>query len=131
MVPFAPEELLARVLALLRSSASASTAWTPVITVGDLHIDILNRTVRAGGAALRLTPLELGLMYLLAANTAEYSRARRFWTHSGARTTEFSPGVWTSRSETCERGCRRLVRSRGTFSTVTGRGYRFLPAGAA
>ena len=46
-VPFAPEELLARVIALLRRSYSDAVTFTPVIKIGELEIDILKRTVRA------------------------------------------------------------------------------------
>jgi DNA-binding response OmpR family regulator len=47
-VPFAPEELVARVLALMRRSYGAEAAFTPTIGVGELEIGILNRHVRAG-----------------------------------------------------------------------------------
>jgi DNA-binding response OmpR family regulator len=67
-IPFAPEELLARALALLRRSYGDSVTFTPVITLGDLDIDILKRTARAGTSELHLTSLEQSLLYLLAAN---------------------------------------------------------------
>jgi two-component system, OmpR family, KDP operon response regulator KdpE len=131
MVPFAPEELLARVLALSRRSTRVSRAWTPVITVGDLQIDILNRTVRARGAALRLTPMELGLMYLLAANPG------RVLTREEILDTLWGPenGVRARAVDHQIRNLRARLQAAGPqpryISTVTGRGYRFLPAGAA
>ncbi len=67
-IPFAPEELLARVLALLRRSYGDPLTFMPVIKLGDLDIDILKRTVRAGTSELHLTSLEQSLLYLLAAN---------------------------------------------------------------
>ena len=63
-VPFAPEELLARVIALVRRSYSDAVTFTPVIKLGELEIDILNRTVRAGTSELHLTSLEQSLLYL-------------------------------------------------------------------
>ena len=45
-VPFSPEELLARVLAITRRSYGAPIPLIPVLKVGDLEIDILNRRVR-------------------------------------------------------------------------------------
>src|SRR5438094_4871654 len=66
-VPFAPEELLARVIALLRRSYGDAVTFTPVIKVDDLEINILRRTVRAGTLELHLTSLEQSLLYLLAA----------------------------------------------------------------
>src|SRR5436309_14845231 len=67
-VPFSPEELLARVLVLTRRAYGEKVQLTPVIKVGDLEIDILNREVRAGSTRLRLTSVEQSLLYLLAAN---------------------------------------------------------------
>lgn len=67
-VPFAAEELLARLIAQLRRAYGDTVTFTPAITVGELKIDILNGTVQAGTAELHLTSLEQGLLYLLAAN---------------------------------------------------------------
>jgi DNA-binding response OmpR family regulator len=52
-IPFEPEELLARVITLTRRSRTAPIASTPVITVGELEIDVVKRVVRAGGADMR------------------------------------------------------------------------------
>src|SRR6266540_5441117 len=68
-LPFSPEELLARVLVLTRRARGTEvTALRPVVRLGDLEIDILHRTVRAGSSELHLTALEQSLLYLLAAN---------------------------------------------------------------
>jgi DNA-binding response OmpR family regulator len=87
-VPFAPEELLARVIAVQRRSYSDAVTFTPIIELGDLEIDILKRTVRAGAVELHLTSLEQSLLYLLAANAGRViTRARRSSTHCGVLTT--------------------------------------------
>ena len=67
-VPFAPEELLARVNALIRRSHAEAATFTHVVKVGELEIDTGNRTVRDGQSELHLTSLEQSLLYLLAAN---------------------------------------------------------------
>ena len=67
-IPFAPEELLARVVALLRRSYSDAVTFTPAIKLGELEINILQRTVRSGTSELHLTSLEQSLLYLLASN---------------------------------------------------------------
>lgn len=67
-VPFSPEELVARVVAVMRRTYRDAAVFTPLLRVGDLDIDILNRRVRAGSRELHLTSLELSLLYLLAAN---------------------------------------------------------------
>jgi DNA-binding response OmpR family regulator len=70
-VPFSPEELLARVMALTRRAYGEALKLPPVIKVGDLEIDILNRQVRAGSSSLHLTGVEQSLLYLLAANAGQ------------------------------------------------------------
>ena len=62
-VPFSPEEFVARVLALMRRTLREAAVFSPVLRVGDLEIDILNRHVRVGHTELHLTPLEQSLLY--------------------------------------------------------------------
>ena len=47
-VPFSPEEFVARTLALMRRTYRAEFPFKPVLRLGELEIDILNRSVRAG-----------------------------------------------------------------------------------
>lgn len=63
--PFGRQELIARVEALLRRSAPAAPAretWSD----GWLEIDHAERSVRAGGVEVALTPLEFRLLSVLA-----------------------------------------------------------------
>jgi two-component system KDP operon response regulator KdpE len=128
-LPFSPEELLARVIALVRRAYPDAAAFTPVIRLGDLEIDILHRSVRSGAAELHLTALEQSLLYLLAAN------AGRVVTRD-----EILDALWGSEyiaeSNVVDRQVRNLrARLRDDWrrprfiETVPGRGYRFL-AGA-
>jgi DNA-binding response OmpR family regulator len=126
-IPFAPEELLARVIALVRRAYSDAVTFTPVIKLGELEIDILNRTVRAGTSELHLTSLEQSLLYLLAAN------AGRVVTREEILDTLW--GVdYVAESNVVDRQIRNLRarlqndwRSPRFIATVPGRGYRFLP----
>jgi two-component system, OmpR family, KDP operon response regulator KdpE len=59
--PFGMEELLARVRAAARRAGSD----VPVLTTGDLVIDLPARRVTKGGAVVRLTPTEWGLLEML------------------------------------------------------------------
>jgi DNA-binding response OmpR family regulator len=130
-VPFAPEELLARVIALLRRAYSDAVTFTPVIKLGDLEIDILNRTVRSGTSELHLTSLEQSLLYLLAAN------AGRVVTREEILDTLW--GVdYVAESNVVDRQIRNLRarlqndwREPRFIATVPGRGYRFLPTFSA
>jgi two-component system KDP operon response regulator KdpE len=63
--PFSAGELLARVRAHLRRAAAQVTP-TPVITVGDLEIDIPQRRVRRGGEDVDLTRIEFDILAYLA-----------------------------------------------------------------
>jgi DNA-binding response OmpR family regulator len=125
-VPFAPEELLARVIALVRRADSNAVTFTPVIKLGELEIDILKRTVRAGTSELHLTSLEQSLLYLLAAN------AGRVVTRE-----EILDALWgvdyVAESNIVDRQIRNLRerlhddwREPHFIATVPGRGYRFL-----
>lgn len=67
-IPFAPEELTARCLAVVRRTRRRAVPSAPGVAVGDLRIDMLQRSVRVGTSDVHLTPLEQGLLYLLAAN---------------------------------------------------------------
>ena len=129
-VPFSPEELIARVLAVMRRSYGAEIAFTPTIRLGELEIDIVNRHVRAGSSELHLTGLEQSLLYLLAAN------AGRLVTRD-----EILDALWgvdfQADSNVVDRHIRNLRiklqndwRRPRYIATVPGRGYRFVPTAA-
>jgi DNA-binding response OmpR family regulator len=126
-VPFAPEELLARVLEVLRRSYGDGVTFQPVIKMGDLDLDILNRTVRTGTVTLHLTSLEQNLLYLLAANPGRVITRE-----------EILDTLWgvdhVAASSVVDRQIRnlraRLQHDLGRpryIVTVPGRGYQFLP----
>ena len=124
-VPFSPEEFVARVLAVMRRAYRDALVFTPVLRVGDLEIDILNRHVRVGRSELRLTALEQSLLYLLAAN------AGRLLTRD-----EILNYLWgadyVAESNVVDRHIRnlRVKLQHGStqeyIATVPGQGYRFV-----
>ncbi|GAC1527731.1 MAG: response regulator transcription factor [Chloroflexota bacterium] len=126
-VPFSPEELLARALAVMRRTYRTAMAFTPTIRLGELEIDILNRRVRAGTSDLHLTPLEQNLLYLLAAN------AGRVLTRDEILDSLF--GVdYVADSNVVDRHVRNLRaklqnnwRRPRYIVTVPRQGYRFVP----
>ena len=63
--PFGVDELLARLRAALRR---AEPSPEPVLTIGELRIDLEARDVTASGKAVQLTPHEYALLTLLARN---------------------------------------------------------------
>lgn len=60
--PFAYEELLARIRALLRRGAAGTSA---VYRFGDLEVDPVRRSVRVAGRSIEVTSREYALLHLL------------------------------------------------------------------
>jgi DNA-binding response OmpR family regulator len=66
--PFAFEELLARIEALMRRRHHAKN---PILTVGDLHIDTTARRVTRDGREIELSAREFALLHFLALRQGE------------------------------------------------------------
>jgi two-component system KDP operon response regulator KdpE len=64
--PFRTGELLARIRSALRSSILEERS--PIITCGDLQIDLSERTVKKNGELIKLTTTEYALLALFARN---------------------------------------------------------------
>jgi two-component system KDP operon response regulator KdpE len=125
-IPFSPEELVARTLAVMRRAYGRRALVAPVVRFGELEIDLLRRSVRAGTSELHLTSLEQSLLYVLAANAG----------HLVTRE-ELLDALWgadyVSESNVIDRHVRNLraklkddPRRPRYIATVAGRGYRFL-----
>lgn len=129
-VPFSPEEFVARILALMRRTYRAEFPFKPVLRLGELEIDILNRRVRAGGQELHLTALDQSLLYLLAANAGRVMSRDEILDH--LRGADFVPD-----SNVVDRHVRNLrVKLQDDWqrpryiATVPGSGYRFVATAA-
>ena len=66
--PFSPRELVERVKAILRRTATAPTAASGILRHGALTLDADKRIVTAGGKAVSLTPSEFPLLQCLMAS---------------------------------------------------------------
>jgi two-component system response regulator CpxR len=64
--PFNPQELAARIRAILRRSAPRTAPAAAPIVIGDLEIDPGARLVRRGGATVAVTTVEFDLLETLA-----------------------------------------------------------------
>ena len=126
-MPFSPEELLARAVALTRRAAGTDGPIIPVIRLGEMEIDILSSEVRTGDSVIHLSGIEQSLLYLLA------SRAGQVVTRD-----EIRDAVWgtdlVDESEIVDwhiRGLRIKLqndyRHPRFIATVPGGGYRFIP----
>lgn len=67
--PFSIGELMARIRVALRHQANRQDV--PVITIGDLDVDISRRQVRLKGKEIHLTPIEYDLLKILVSNTGK------------------------------------------------------------
>ena len=126
-MPFSPEELLARSIVVSRRATGADRPIVPVIKIGEMEVDILNRQVKAGESVVHLSGIEQSLLYLLA------SRGGRIVTRE-----EILDAIWgvdfVAESNVVDRHIRSLriklqndYRHPRFIATVPGRGYRFIP----
>lgn len=130
-LPFSPGEFVARILAVMRRTYRGAAVFMPVLRLGDLEIDILNRRVRACETELHLTSLELSLLYLLAANAGRLLTRDEILDHLWG--TDYMP-----ESNLVDRHVHNLrtklqnhSRQPRYIATVPGRGYRFILTAAA
>jgi DNA-binding response OmpR family regulator len=126
-VPFSPEELLARSIVISRRAAGSALPLVPTIRLGEIELDIVNRQVRVGAAAVSLSSIEQSLLYLLA------SRGGQVVTRE-----EILDATWgtdfVAESNIVDRHVRSLriklqddYRQPRFIATVAGQGYRFVP----
>lgn len=125
VTPFAPEELLARALVVTRRTYGDATALNPVIHVGALEIDILQRRVRVGSNELELTALEESLLYLLVANAGRALSREEILDNLWGF--EYAP--WSTAVDRLIRSLRAKLpdSARQFIETVPRKGYRFVP----
>jgi DNA-binding response OmpR family regulator len=76
--PFALEELLARVRALLRRKYDAAD---PIIHIQDLELNTVSRVVRRAGERIDLTAREYALLEFLAHRAGEIVSRTEIWEH--------------------------------------------------
>ena len=126
--PFAMEELLARILVVMRRSYRSKPVIAPIIHVKDLEIDIANRRVRVDGKEVHLTPLEISILYLLAANAGNALSRQQI-------TEQLWGPEYLAKSNLVDRHIRNLREKLNTglgappyIFTVPGVGYRIAPA---
>jgi len=127
-IPLSPEELVARVLALMRRAYGDAIPFVPIISVAGLEIDLLNQQVKSGAVKLHLTAMEQALLYLLASNPGRTMDRE-----------SILDAIWGSDyvadSNLVDRHVRNLrVKLKDSWkrprfiSTVPGKGYRFVAA---
>ena len=117
--PFAFDELLARVHALVRRRYEHKS---PEVNIGPVTIDTASQRVRSDGEELRLTPREYALLEYLAMRAGEVVSRSDIWEHvydfhSSATSNVVDVYIGYLRKKLNGAGAGSLIR------TVRGRGY--------
>jgi two-component system KDP operon response regulator KdpE len=123
--PFGVAELLARVRALLRRTRLAGSEG-PLVSFGEVTVDLARRQVTRSGAEVHLTPIEYRLLALLLANAGRVITHRQLlrevWGPSHAEDTHYLRVYMT--------GLRRKLEENPTqprhIRTESGVGYRLV-----
>ena len=122
--PFSPQELVLRVGAILRRSATTAASASDVLHVGAVRIDRSAHRVSVDGVDVELTPTEFRLLLLLAERRGRV-QAR---SHLLETVWEAAPDIQT---RTVDMHIQRLRNKLGTagdlIETVRGFGYRLQP----
>src|SRR3984957_13589722 len=127
--PFSVEELLARITAPLRRTRAVGAAepGPPIVTAGDIVIDLTRQQVTKAGAPVHLTPTEFALLRELVTNRGRLlSHAhllRRVWGHGYQTETEYVR-VYVRRLRAKLEG----DDAEPLIVTAPRAGYRFVPA---
>jgi len=126
-MPLSPEELLARAIVISRRATGVDMPLIPVIRLGEMEIDILNREARAGSSTVHLSGIEESLLYLLASRGGQVVTREEILDHIWG--TDF-----LTEGNIVDRHIRSLRiklqddhRHPRFIATVPGRGYRFVP----
>jgi DNA-binding response OmpR family regulator/HPt (histidine-containing phosphotransfer) domain-containing protein len=122
--PFDPQELLARIRAILRRSHQPST---PILTWGDLHLDPVSTTVTYSDKLVPVTPKEYALLELFLRNSKRVFSCDvildHLWSYGGTPSEEAI--------RTHIKGLRHKLKQAGAaadlIETVYGIGYRLKP----
>lgn len=116
--PFAFAELMARIEAVCRRTPRPS----PVARIGDLTLDLTNRTVTRGGNEVELTPTEFSLLEFLMRHAGHVVTRKMLCTH-------LWESDWEGTTNVIEVHINRLRNKIGRgfedtlIETVRGRGY--------
>jgi len=117
--PFAFEELLARVRALVRRRYRDKN---PTIEIGNLEIDTTTQRVRQQGEVVPLTPREYALLEYLARRTGQVVSRSDIWEHVYDFHSEVSSNVVDVYIGYLRRKIERAGQP-GLIRTIRGRGY--------
>jgi two-component system, OmpR family, response regulator RegX3 len=100
--------------------------FTPIIRVGEVEIDLLHHRVRVDDNELRLTPLELSVLCLLAANAGRVLTRDEILDHVWGSDYAAGSNVVDRHVRSLRAKLRDDWRRPRYIATVPGKGYRFV-----
>ncbi len=123
--PFAADELLARIRALSRRTPAAS--GDPVVTFGDVVIDLGAHVATRGGSTVRLTPTEWRLLEVLLRNPGRLVTRETLLTEVWGPQYTSDTGYLRLYLSQLRKKLEPLPASPRYLVTESGMGYRFVP----
>lgn len=123
--PFHQRELVARLNATLRRVKATEGQNNPLITLGDLQIDMGKRLVRNHDEIINLSFKEFEILYLLASNPGKVIPREAILDHIGGLYYSPETRVIDMHISSIRRKLRDTKRQKRYIDTVSGVGYRF------
>ena len=113
-MPFSPEELLARAVVISRRATGIDLPLIPVIKLGEIEIDIVNRVVRAGTRSSTSPASSRACSTSSRVAVGASSTGKRSSTRSGAWTSWPRATSWTATSGACASSSRTTTAIRAS-----------------
>ena len=125
VLPFEPEELVARCLGVMRRIHARDVAFLPEVTIGGLAIDLLRQRLKADGRELELTRIEKALLYILAANAGQVMSRDRLLDYVWGLDREVGSNLIDRHVRDLRVKLGDEWREARFIETIPGEGYRF------
>lgn len=127
--PFSPQELVSRVRAVLRRTGREQTGAESErdLSLGDIHISPVSRTVTVRESQIELTAKEFDLLYLLARHPRQVFTREQLLERVWGGAEYIDPGTVTVHVRRLREKIERDPSSPVRLLTVWGVGYKFEP----
>ena len=127
VVPFSPEELLARAIVIARRRTGTDRPMVTPIRLGEIELDILARVIRVGESVVRLSSIEQSLLYLLASRSGQVVERETILDVIWGPDFVADSNVVDRHIQSLRNKLRDPYKAPRFIATVPGRGYQFLP----
>lgn len=127
VVPFSPEELLARSIVITRRTTGTDRPGVAPIKLGEIELDILGRLIHIGESAVHLSSIEQSLLYLLASRSGQVVDRETILDIIWGADFVADSNVVDRHIQSLRNKLQDSYRNPHFIATVPGRGYRFIP----